>query len=232
MGRPGNWPPFVLQNTKMLVSAILPTRGRPGFAHRALDCALRQAAGEYGLEIVILDDLDSPSFFNAPEFQGVHYHLSEKRLSIGEKRNRLCELANGDVIVHFDDDDYSAPGRVNDQLDRLMSSGAALTGYSEMLFESETGECWLHSGDEHYAIGTSMMFRKSFWRSHPFVAGAGRSVDFVGEDTVFLGQARAENAVVCVPAGQMMLARIHSGNTVTKKPVEGHRWKRVERVAA
>ena len=216
----------------MLISAILPTRGRPHFAHRALDCALRQTAGDYVLEIHILDDLDAPSFFNAPDFNGVHYHISERRMSIGEKRNRLCELASGDIIAHFDDDDYSAPGRISDQLERLMSSGAMLTGYNEMVFECDDGACWLHSGDKDYAIGTSMMYRREFWKANLFPAGAGRPVDFVGEDTVFLAAARRIHSVAAAPAGEMMLARIHGGNTATKKPVAGPRWKRIERKAA
>jgi len=216
----------------MLVSAIIPTRARPHFAHRALDCALRQACGDYGLEVHILDDLDAPSFFNAPDFNGVHYHISERRMSIGEKRNRLCELASGDIIATFDDDDYSAPGRINDQLERLMSSGAMLTGYNEMLFETEDGECWLRTGEKDHVIGTSMMYRREFWKANPFPSGAGRSIDFVGEDTVFLSAARRIHSVAAVPAGEMMLARIHGGNTITKKPVEGHGWKRIERQAA
>lgn len=208
----------------MLVSAIIPTRGRANYAHRALDCALKQEWPE--LEVHILDDLDSPSFFNAPDFEGVHYHIGETRMNVGEKRNRLCELASGELIAHFDDDDYSAPGRVADQVDRLMSSGAMLTGYNEMLFRSEqAGDCWLHYGDATYAIGTSMMYRREFWKRHPF-----KPIP-AGEDTLFLGQARAEGGVVCAPAGPLMLARIHDGNTQTKRPVEGHGWKRMERAA-
>ena len=209
----------------MLVSAILPTRARSYFAHRALDCVMRQKWPE--LEVVILDDLDDLSFPVAPSFDGVHYHVSEQRLKTGEKRNRCCELANGQIIAHFDDDDYSAPGRIEDQMDRLMSTGAMLTGYNQMVFEEDTGECWqFTSRDPRFAIGTSMMYRREFWQRHPF-----RPL-LAGEDSIFLGHAQRENSVVCAPAGQMMLARIHAGNTVTKRPDARSGWQRIERKAS
>ena len=45
----------------MLVSCIMPTRGRPAFAQRAIDCFLRQTWEEK--ELIVVDDLDNRSFF-------------------------------------------------------------------------------------------------------------------------------------------------------------------------
>jgi len=40
-------------------------------------------------------------------------------MSIGEKRNRLAELASGEIIVHFDDDDFYAANYVEHMVTRI-----------------------------------------------------------------------------------------------------------------
>ena len=39
-----------------------------------------------------------------------------------------------DILVHLDDDDYSHPNRIAEQVVLLQSSGADCVGYREMLF--------------------------------------------------------------------------------------------------
>lgn len=61
-------------------------------------------------ELLVLDDSDKPSaFFQKLDDKRVRYTHLSKRLSIGEKRNRLVREAQGEWICHFDDDDYYAP---------------------------------------------------------------------------------------------------------------------------
>jgi len=43
------------------------------------------------------------------------------RLTVGEKRNLLVEKAAGEIILHFDDDDYYGPTYVSDMVDSLTS---------------------------------------------------------------------------------------------------------------
>jgi len=88
----------------MKISVICPTRNR----HHLLPQLVRifQAQTWPDKELLILDDSPAPSPLSAP---GVRYFHSTAELSIGAKRNRLIEQASGDVIAHFDDDDYYAP---------------------------------------------------------------------------------------------------------------------------
>lgn len=44
--------------------------------------------------------------YNDPRIRYIH---SIDRMTIGNRRNQLVQLAQGDCIVHFDDDDYYAP---------------------------------------------------------------------------------------------------------------------------
>jgi len=39
---------------------------------------------------------------------------------VGAKRNLACDLANGDIIVHWDDDDWMADWRLSYQVEQLM----------------------------------------------------------------------------------------------------------------
>lgn len=202
----------------MLVSCIMPTRGRGYFAAQALECWLRQTYGN--TELLILDDAQARSFSIAPTFPNVHYHLAEGRLKIGEKRNHLAALANGGAIAHWDDDDYSAPGRIEDQLDRLLSSGRQLTGYQSLKFRFDDGSEYLFDGGDNYYAGTSLMYRKEFWKQNQFP-----NLEY-GEDTIFISRATNTGQAISAPAGDLMFARSHAGNTLLKVP-DGRRWTRI-----
>lgn len=61
--------------------------------------------------------------------------LSLKSWPIARLRNEANRRAGEcDVLIHWDDDDYSAPTRIAEQVAFLQASGADAVGYSEMLF--------------------------------------------------------------------------------------------------
>ncbi len=200
----------------MLVSAIMPTRGRPAFAAAALECFQAQTWPER--ELVIVDDDDAPSFGVPPA--GVQYHRVTRKMTIGAKRNLACSRAAGALLIHWDDDDWSAPGRMEDQVRRIISGGAYITGYHSMLFEDEAGGRWKYRGFAGYALGTSLCYTREFWRAHPF---PDRNI---GEDNDFVMASRGQ--IISVDAGELMLARIHAGNTSNKrKSLHRDCWKRI-----
>lgn len=137
---------------------------------------------------------------------------------VGEKRNQACREAAGQIICHWDSDDWSAPGRISDQVARLIESGADITGYHSMRFLTEDGQEWLYKGAKNYALGTSLCFWKRHWQRHPFPALQ------VAEDNAFIRTGR----LVAVPAGEMMLATIHGGNTSLRKLTQGANWERIK----
>jgi glycosyltransferase involved in cell wall biosynthesis/LPS sulfotransferase NodH len=89
-------------------SIITPTGGRGGILrlqHRGIS---EQTEGNF--EWLILDDSPEPStYFSRLTDERIHYQHVSHRLSIGAKRNLLNERARGEIIVHFDDDDYYSP---------------------------------------------------------------------------------------------------------------------------
>ena len=208
-----------------LVSAIMPTRGRRQWAQQALDCFLAQTYESANL--VILDDDEERSFYFAESYypKVVHY-LVPGKLSIAEKRNLAVQAANGSIICHFDSDDWSAPTRIADQLKLLEESGKDVCGFYGVLFYDEIHKRALKyvSGPD-YAVGTSLMYRKSFWEGHRFQKG--HPNPNVGEDNRFVRAARDANELVSVDGGSLIVARLHAHNTSVKNPYQGMEYRPV-----
>jgi O-antigen biosynthesis protein len=55
---------------------------------------------------VVLDDGDDRVEDLIPPDPRIRYVALDRRLVLGEKRNRACELARRELIVHQDDDDW------------------------------------------------------------------------------------------------------------------------------
>ena len=141
--------------------------------------------------------------------------------TIGEKRNFGCERAAREFIAHWDDDDFSAPGRLADQLSRLQASGKAVIRYSPMYFaRTRPGrpvpcslspvpslEWWIFQGSGIAVIGSSLFYSKSWWERHPFPARQ------VGEDSDFGMEAARAGQLVTAEAGLLMAATIHPANS-------------------
>ena len=71
-------------------------------------------------EWLVLDDSAEPSALLARDDDSrLRYFHQRLGASIGAKRNALIEAARGEVIVHFDDDDYYAPNYIAEMLSYL-----------------------------------------------------------------------------------------------------------------
>jgi len=85
-------------------------------------------------EIVIADDSDQPNQelkLNVP--YNIAYH-KVKRMTIGEKRNYLKDVATGEIIAHMDSDDCYNPDYIQNCVDCLVVNDCEITGSSDMLF--------------------------------------------------------------------------------------------------
>jgi glycosyltransferase involved in cell wall biosynthesis len=210
-----------------LVSAVLPTRGRSAWAAQALQCFLSQ---DYpNKELVVIDDADDLSFPEPPQLEGVRYLRNATRLTIAQKRNQVCAEASGDVIMHVDSDDWSAPERMWFQHQLMMDSGKAVCGFRTLLFYDEHArQAWRYEGRSDYALGTSLAFTKDFWAAHPFQEWRRPGeLRLTGSDNVMVKAAADAGQLLTVPGRQMMVARIHQGNT-SPKICQTH-WKKVNR---
>lgn len=145
----------------------------------------------------------------------------EEGYVIGQKRNFGVAHAAGEIIAHWDDDDYSAPERLAQQIAMLLESGKSVAGYSSMYF-TDGREWWQFKREPLFAIGSSLCYRKDWWRDHPFTARQ------VGEDGDFARDAAHHKQIVACEAGNLMVASIHPGNTSPRNR-QGRSWRNAER---
>lgn len=152
--------------------------------------------------------------------------------TIGAMRNYANSLLTDcDIICHWDDDDWSHPNRIVEQVALIQATGADCVGYNEMLFwravekgPNYPGEAWLYSNpNPRYALGTSLCYWRLAWEALPFP-------DLQhGEDTEWLKGVNCHSVSGCgefspvsidLPMSHpsawpdfRMIARIHAGNS-------------------
>jgi glycosyltransferase involved in cell wall biosynthesis len=203
-----------------LVSCIMPTRNRRAYVPLAIDYFTRQT--HRNAELVIIDDGTEPVADLVPAHDSIRYERLERPLILGAKRNLACELAAGELIAHWDDDDWQASDRLEVQVAAL--DGADLCGASNLLFwDPASSRAWRYRwprGNRPWAAGTSLCYPRELWRRRAFSDVA------VGEDTRFVWQAEIRRLADVSQAG-CVVALVHPGNTVHKTG-RGSYWATVD----
>jgi hypothetical protein len=193
------------------VTCIMPTHNRRRFVPNAIEYFLRQDYDES--ELLIVDDGTDPVRDLVPADPRVRYVGLPSRTSIGAKRNAACELARGDIILHWDDDDWHSPHRVSAQVDALLSANADACGLSHLWFYDPIGRhVWEYRYPENaprWVAGGTLCYRRDVWKRSPFPDVHN------GEDSGF---------VRCVPPGRLLplednrfyVATVHTSNTAPR----------------
>ena len=172
-----------------LVSCIMPTANRRPFVALALEHFARQ---DYPYkELIVVDDGADPVGDLVEDVPGTTYMRLARRASIGVKRNLACARARGQIIAHWDDDDWYAPNRLSYQAGPILAGEADLTGLvNSFVMVLPGGEFWttlapLHTrmftGDVH---GGTLVYRKSL-----FDEGLRYPASNLAEDAALIRQA-------------------------------------------
>lgn len=197
----------------MLVSCVcLTIPARAAFLAQAISAFEAQDWPDKELVIVADECCEIPL-----ERSDIAVVMCEAGTRIGTKRNLGSRLARGRFIVNWDDDDYSAPSRVRDQVERLMQHAAAVTSYRNLLF-TDGSTVWLNRNWPG-GYGTSLAFRRTWWERNPFPDIQ------AGEDWEFVSHAMRSGEYVAGDAKDLMLCRVHPGNTVPKQIGAG--WRQI-----
>jgi glycosyltransferase involved in cell wall biosynthesis len=203
-----------------LVSCVMPTADRRRFVRRAIAQFLAQDYPHS--ELLIVDDGTDRIADLVPADPRVRYIGLERRLVLGAKRNLACEQARGDLIVHWDDDDWSASWRLRYQVEQLVASRADIAGLDRVLFlDPATNEAWEYDYPRTAApwvYGATLIYTKDFWRRNAFPPLS------VGEDSRFVW-ANVPKRVVAHDDFRFFVATVHTANT-SRKDTRGHRWRR------
>jgi glycosyltransferase involved in cell wall biosynthesis len=184
-------------------------------ALQALGCFLAQTYEPK--ELLIFDDATERSFPQDLDWgPAIKYFADPDNMHCPQKRNRVNQMAAGEIICHFDDDDLSHPLRLEDQYRRLIASGGEITGYHSMYFLGPTGKPWKYTGwSKHFGLGSSLMYWRRFWEACHFPEWepgprGDRMPVLVGSDTRWV-QGRGIK-MAAVDAGMMLVARNHGAN--------------------
>jgi glycosyltransferase involved in cell wall biosynthesis len=202
-----------------LVSCIMPTHNRRRWVQQSIAYFHRQ---DYvRRELLILDDGDDDLARVVPDDPMIRYVRLEDRLVLGEKRNRACELAEGEIIAHWDDDDWQAPHRLSYQVNHLLQHGADICGPGSLLYFEPAGpRAWRYEcprGLGRWIAGNAMCYRKDLWSEHRFDPVA------IGEDTRFILRLGGGSPLV-LSDDRFLVALIHDTNT-SPKATSGAYWR-------
>jgi len=205
--------------THPLVSCIMPTLDRPEFVPQAIRYFLRQ---DYeARELIIVDDGSHPVDNLIPDDERIRYIRLHEKVSVGAKRNLACEHARGEIIAHWDDDDWYAPHRLRYQVRTILSDGSDVCGIKELFFyDIERGEAWQYiypSDRKLWLSGSTLCYTRDFWKVNNFA-----NID-VGEDACFMWTERPKRVSV-LPDPSFHVGIIHRRN-VSPKETDNHCWR-------
>jgi glycosyltransferase involved in cell wall biosynthesis len=195
-----------------LISAILPTADRRAFVSQATRYFLAQ---DYpNRELLIVDDGAESVADLVPADARIRYLRLDNKMALGAKRNLACREARGEIIVHWDDDDWMADWRLSYQVQSLIESQADVCGLSKLLFyDPAANQAWQYiypQGQKFWVAGATLCYRKAFWRDNPFP-----NIN-IGEDTRFIWNSSSKK-MLALDNQAFYVAMIHRANTSPKR---------------
>lgn len=223
-----------------LVCAVMLTKDRPEMAARAVR-AFREQTYQ-NKRLLIWDTGELNQCFDTMEETDPEYivHVpapAYREITIGALRNEAVRFWNDyDIVIHWDDDDWSHPNRIAEQVAHLQSSGADVVGYNELLFwrsplpgpapleikqsfpplppaPSAPGnsQAWLWKAGNPLITpcGTSLCYWRAAWERNPFPDTSH------AEDRLFCERLnwRAMSSIIGWEPEPRLIASIHGGNT-------------------
>jgi glycosyltransferase involved in cell wall biosynthesis len=197
-----------------LVSCIMPTANREKYVPYAIKYFLQQ---DYpNKELVIIDDGARPVRNLIPDTDNIYYTYIHPMRSIGLKRNYACERCNGDIILHWDDDDWHASDWITASVYYLQSEGADLCGIQHINYYSAINNKFYvvtrayknASNPMNWVHGSTLAYRKTTWKNSPFKDLT------VAEDDDFILNSKGKLFIHDYKDG--FVCMLHPHNTITR----------------
>lgn len=208
----------VIVAAEPLVSCIMPTRDRRAFVPQAINYFLRQDYPD--TELIVVDDGADAIADILPADPRIRYIRLERPLTVGAKRNLACGLARGDVILHWDDDDWYPPRRVRIQAAALRDGNDDICGSAQVYYyDAAKGRAWRYhypARPPQWVAGNTLAYRKSYWERKPFPDIQ------VGEDVRFIREGQPRGIRDLADPG-LCVAMIHPAN-ISPKITTGINW--------
>lgn len=203
------------------VSVVCPTWNRREFLPYLLYIFQYQDYPADKRELIILDDSehsneDLIAMMVDGGLQNVRYIHSKERLALGKKRNMLNEMAQGEYIICFDDDDYYPPNKISYQVGEMQRNRALFSGCDQIyIWYSHLDKIYLtHSFGANHALNGTFGLHKNLLKKHRYEDEA-----MLSEETAFLKGFRTP--VLQIDPAKAIVCISHSSNTYDKDFVMG-----------
>lgn len=203
------------------VSVVCPTWNRRAFLPYLLYIFQYQDYPADKRELIILDDSEQSNedliaMMVDPAVCTVRYVHSPERLDLGKKRNMLNEMAQGEYIICFDDDDYYAPNKISAQVAEMQNNNALFSGSDTIyIWYSHLDKIYqTHSFGERHALNGTFGYHRNFLKNHRYedTATLAEEQAFLNNFTTPIQQIDPRQAILCIS---------HSANTYDKDFVLG-----------
>jgi glycosyltransferase involved in cell wall biosynthesis len=197
----------------------MPTADRRRFVAQSIRYFMAQ---DYpSKELIVVDDGADAVEDLMPADPRVRYVPIDRKTVLGAKRNLACRLAGGDLIAHWDDDDWHAPDRLRTQVAAMQTPHVDVSGCRSLLYyEPATDEAWRYEyppGPPRWVAGNTLCYRRQAWERSPFPEIA------IGEDSAFTRNRDPDR--VAIIDGDLVVGIIHPSNT-SPKQTAGLYWNR------
>lgn len=200
------------------VTVVTPTYNRRRFIPWLIKSYQEQTYKKDRMEWIILDDGQDKvkDLFEeaAKKIPNIRYFALDEKLTIGAKRNRLNDLATGEIIIAMDDDDYYPPDRVSHVVTRFRAADPKieLAGSSEIyMYYSDNKTIYkLGPYNPNHATNGTMAWKVSYARSHRYDEDVTHA-----EEKSYLDEYK--NPMIQLDPFKVMLVMSHSENTFDKK---------------
>jgi glycosyltransferase involved in cell wall biosynthesis len=196
----------------------MPTYNRRAMVPLAVDYFLRQDYPHK--ELIIVDDGSDRVGDLVPDDGRFRYIRLAERGTVGSKRNVACEQARGEIIAHWDDDDWHAPHRLRYQVTALLETNADVCGINRLLFyDARSRQAWRYDyppTEPFWLSGSTLCYRRSYWAQHLFA-----DIN-VGEDAYFVWSGSPQR-MTALSDSTFHIGMIHDAN-VSPKQTYQPRW--------
>jgi len=188
------------------VTLCTPTRNRQKFLPLAQQWILEQKYPKDKIEWLIVDDSDNnePDFTPGGDLEGlkINYVKLEGPIKLGKKRNIVNTLAEGEILINIDDDDYYYPERISHAVDVLTEEISIQFAGSNLLlvYFLDDDSLWLSNPGKNICCAGSFAYKRSFiertfYDNH---SNNGEEIAFTSEYTEQFAELEENKTMICI----------------------------------
>ena len=166
------------------------------------------------MELIVIDDGEDAIEDLVPNSDMLRYYRLDQKITLGAKLNLACEYARGDIIAHWDDDDWYSPVRIRYQVDTLEREDYDLCGINKLLYydlRHHQAYRYIYPPDQRtWLLGSSLCYRKKIWNTNRFA-----DIN-IGMDGLFVWRI-PPNRVKALQDSSISVHMIHDNNISPKQ---------------